>query len=171
MTTVLITADMIGWDDALQMNGVLHKCPMDKVFVNEHGVWCFAGAPSAALRVIKAIVDGMPLADVPGLMETSHAEDGGFEVVRIWEGSDGKQHIRYWTEHDIFGLTPPLPLTLGSGGNIALGAYYACDKNVVKAMKIAAELDLNSSEPTQTDSTTGLYEQYVRLKKQRAAED
>lgn len=167
MTTIIITDDMIGCDSSLLIGTRQHACPFPKVFVDANGVWAFAGSPSMAHRAIRAIVEEQEFAEIVGFMESAVGEDSGFEVIRIWEDDEGNRAIRCWTAEDMYGYQPPLPMAMGTGGEMAIGAYFASDKSVVKAMNIAIEHDANSCGPVAVEQTQTLFERHVMAKKKR----
>ena len=167
MTTILLTDDMIGWDSQLTFGDQTHPCSFEKVFVDANGVWAFAGSPSNAMRAIKGIVAGEYFTEIPGLMESAVGGENPFEIFRMWEGADGERHVRYWSEENIYGFTPPLPMALGTGSSFVLGAYYGAERNVNIAMKLAVEHDAMSGGEVHVDSTLSMWDKHLLAKKRR----
>jgi len=168
LTTILITPEYIAWESCLTFGGQRHINAEPKVVVNDFGLWAGAGAPDIcdkAMRVLCSDED-VDLTEVPGFVEAAQRA-GGFELARVWRDAYGDLAVQWWSDTNLYGFVPPLPLALGSGSSFVLGAYYASGRDVPLAIQLAAEHDEGSSGPVFVKSTNAMLDAVDHLKKRK----
>jgi len=141
MTTIMIGENHIGWDSQIDFGTEKFDYGVPKVTVDADGIWARAGGVSLTEHAVKLLKSGACLAETDNFL--SHCEaGGGFEVLRMWRVCTlSTWEVRFWSENTPHGFTPPLPLAMGSGGPLAMGAYLGSDGDVRKTMEIACKMD------------------------------
>lgn len=135
MTTIIVTKNKILWDSQMTTGGRPQRLYPSKVQTRGNTIFACAGDVPACHDAITWWVNGA---------NEKKAPKGDWELL-VWK--KGKQPRWYHTNDNLTGFDVHLPYMMGSGSYAAASALKG-GLSPEKAMKVAYEMDVYSSGPT-----------------------